>query len=155
MVVIILKQNLDNGAQLDGRYYTETEADAKFVDVTGDTMTGNLVVNAFIDQEQSRMVSKETSASNLFPLTLLSFAKADYGSAEVVITAKDGVNRHITKLLVTHDGTTAIATEYGVVYTSSELAEYEVAISGSNVVVTGLSGSGSSNYKIVATLLKA
>jgi hypothetical protein len=148
------ESELDGGA-LDGRYYTETEADAKFVDVTGDTMTGNLVVNAFIDQEQSRMVSKETTASNLFPLTLLQFAKADYGSAEVVITAKDGVNRHITKLLITHDGTTAIATEYGVVYTSTELAEYEVSVSGNNVNVIGTSGSGSSNYKIVATLLKA
>lgn len=148
------ESELDGGA-LDGRYYTETEADAKFVDVTGDTMTGNLVVNAFIDQEQSRMVSKETTASNLFPLTLLQFAKADYGSAEVVITAKDGVNRHITKLLITHDGTTAIATEYGVVYTSTELAEYEVSVSGSNVNVIGTSSSGSSNYKIVATLLKA
>jgi len=27
---------------LDGRYYTETEADSRFVNVTGDTMTGNL-----------------------------------------------------------------------------------------------------------------
>ena len=28
---------------LDGRYYTETEADSRFVNVTGDTMTGQLV----------------------------------------------------------------------------------------------------------------
>ena len=30
---------------LDGRYYTETEADSRFVNVTGDTMTGNLKVS--------------------------------------------------------------------------------------------------------------
>ena len=29
----------------DGRYYTETEADSRFVNVTGDTMTGNLTVD--------------------------------------------------------------------------------------------------------------
>jgi len=29
---------------LDGRYYTETEADSRFVNVTGDTMSGTLVV---------------------------------------------------------------------------------------------------------------
>ena len=29
----------------DGRYYTETESDARFVNVTGDTVTGNLVVS--------------------------------------------------------------------------------------------------------------
>ena len=148
------ESELDAG-QLDNRYYTETEADAKFVDVTGDTMSGDLVVNAFIDQEQSRMVSKETSASNNFPLSILSFAKADYGSAEVVITAKDGVNRHITKLLIAHDGTTAIATEFGVIYTNNELATYDVSVSGSNVIVSAVSTSGSTNYKIVATLLKA
>ena len=145
---------LDNG-QLDNRYYTETEADANFVDVTGDTMSGNLVVNAFIDQEQSRMVSKETSAAGQFPLTILNFAHATYGSAEIVITAKDSNNRHVTKLLVTHDGTTAIATEFGVIYTSTELATYEVSITGTDCNIIATSGSGSTNYKIVATLLKA
>ena len=118
-------------------------------------MSGNLVVNAFIDQEQSRMVSKETTAGNNFPLTILNFAHATYGSAEVVITAKDGNNRHVTKLLVTHDGTTAIATEFGVIYTSTELADFEVSISGADCNIIATSGSGSTNYKIVATLLKA
>ena len=146
------ESELDAG-QLDNRYYTETEADNKFVDVTGDTMSGELTVNADINMSASKMISKETSASNNFPLTLLSFAHADYGSAEVVITAKDGNNRHVTKLLVTHNGTTAIATEFGVIYTSTELAEYEVSISGTNCIVSGTSNSGATNYKIVATLL--
>ena len=145
---------LDNG-QLDTRYYTKAQANTLFVDAAGDTMTGDLTVNANINQEQSRMISKETSASNTFPLPVLQFAHADYGSAEVVITAKDGSNRHVTKLLVTHDGTTAIATEFGVIYTSNELASYEVSISGSNCVVSATSFSGSTNYKIVATLLAA
>lgn len=35
-----------NSVNLDGRYYTETEADGRFVNATGDTMTGELVVNA-------------------------------------------------------------------------------------------------------------
>jgi hypothetical protein len=30
----------------DGRYYTETEADSRFVNVTGDTMTGDLLLDA-------------------------------------------------------------------------------------------------------------
>ena len=30
---------------LDGRYYTETEADNRFVNVTGDTITGSLTIN--------------------------------------------------------------------------------------------------------------
>ena len=31
---------------LDGRYYTETEADSRFVNVTGDTMTGDLTISS-------------------------------------------------------------------------------------------------------------
>lgn len=145
---------LDNGA-LDSRYYTEAEANTLFVDVAGDTMTGDLTVLADIAQSQSRTISKEVSVSNTLPFPILTFAAADYGSAEIVITAKDGNNRHITKLLVTHDGTTAIATEYGVIYTSTELASYDVSISGGNFGLIAVSNNGSTNYKIVATLLAA
>ena len=31
---------------LDGRYYTETESDARFVNVTGDTVTGDLIISS-------------------------------------------------------------------------------------------------------------
>jgi len=144
-----------DGGQLDNRYYTETEADSRFVNVTGDTMSGDLVVNANIDQSESRMISKEVSVANQLPTPILTFPYADWGSAEVVITVKDGSNRHTTKLLITHDSSTAIATEYGVIYTSSELATFDVSISGSNVGLLATSSSGSSNYKIVATLLAA
>ncbi len=36
-------------ANLDGRYYTETEADSRFVNVTGDTMTGGLTISSGSD----------------------------------------------------------------------------------------------------------
>jgi hypothetical protein len=140
---------------LDGRYYTETEADARFVNVTGDTMTGDLVVQANIDQDQSRFISTETNAGSVLPFVGLQFSATTYGSAEVTVTAKDGSNRHITKFLITHNGSTAIATEYGTVYTSSELAGYDVSLTSGNVRLEIASFSGSSNFKIVATLLKA
>jgi hypothetical protein len=35
---------VDDSHTHDGRYYTETESDARFVNVTGDTITGNLTV---------------------------------------------------------------------------------------------------------------
>ena len=36
----------DDSHTHDGRYYTETEADSRFVNVTGDTMSGSLAINA-------------------------------------------------------------------------------------------------------------
>lgn len=35
----------DDSHTHDGRYYTETESDSRFVNVTGDTMSGNLTIN--------------------------------------------------------------------------------------------------------------
>ena len=142
-------------ANLDDRYYTETEADNRFVNVTGDTMSGDLVVNANIDQAQSRFISTETNAGSILPFVGLQFSASTYGSAEITVTAKDGSNRHITKFLITHNGSTAIATEYGTVYTNAELAGYDVSLSGGNVRLEIASYSGSSNFKIVGTLLKA
>ena len=45
---------------LDGRYYTETEADSRFVNVTGDTMTGNLTVQ----NGSPRVLLTETGVTN-------------------------------------------------------------------------------------------
>jgi len=144
---------LDAG-QLDNRYYTETEADANFVDVTGDTMSGDLTVNADIIQTESRTKSFKLTTTSASQVALLSFAHADFGASEVLINTTTGNDRHMTKLLITHDGTTAVATEYGVVYTNTELASYDVAISGANLELRVTPASASSTaFNVVTTLL--
>lgn len=144
-----------DGGQLDGRYYTETEADAKFVDVTGDTMSGKLTVNNDIEQDHSRMISKTTTTSSTSQADLYSFPHSAFGSAEIIIQAKDGTTRHITKLLITHDGSTAMGTEFGSISTSgSDLATYDVEISGPLLTLKGTpASSNSTTYKIVGTLI--
>jgi hypothetical protein len=57
----------------------------------------------------------------------------DYVAMELTVVADTGTNRTITKLLVVHNGTTASATQYGEVNTSTALATYDVDISGGNV----------------------
>lgn len=144
---------LDAG-QLDNRYYTETEADAKFVDVTGDTMSGDLTVNANIIQEESRFISTSSTTASTTQAVLYGFAYTTIAAAEVLITAISGSDRHMTKLLVTHDGSTAIATEYGTVYTNSELASYDVEITGPILQIKATpASSASTTFKIVATLI--
>ena len=76
--------------------------------------------------------------------------------SSAVITAKEGSKRHITKLLVTHDGSTPIATEYGVVYTNSELAGYDIQIQGPVLQILATpASSASTTFNIVATLIDA
>ena len=149
-------QALLNSGQLDSRYYTETEADSKFVDVTGDTMSGDLTVNADIIQEESKFISETITTTSATSNTLYAFAHATYGSAEITIQATQASNRHITKLLVTHDGTNPIATEYGTVYTGSELATFNIQITGPVLQITATPASASSTtFKIVGTLINA
>ena len=144
---------LDAG-QLDNRYYTETEADANFVDVTGDTMTGDLTVNADIIQTESRTKSFKTTSTSTAQFALLTFAHADFGATEVLINTTTGNDRHMVKLLITHDGSTAVATEYGVVFTNAELAAYDVAISGTDLELRATPSSASSTvFNVAATLL--
>jgi uncharacterized membrane protein len=152
---------LDAG-QLDNRYYTETEADTNFVDVAGDTMTGPLIVDATLTvnediiQEESRFTSITQTTAATTQVAILSFFHASYAAAEVLVTATSGGERHITKLLITHDGTTAVATEYGVVYTGSEIATFDVAIAGSLLELRATPGSSISTvFKTVATLIDA
>ena len=68
-------------------------------------------------------------------VAIASYAVATYGGVKVVITAHDSVatERSITEIIITHDGTTAVATEYAQVNTATALATFDVDISGGNV----------------------
>ena len=145
---------LDAG-QLDNRYYTETEADAKFVDVTGDTMTGDLTVNAKINLAESSFVSETATTTAATQTALYVFPYSLYDAAELTIKVEEGGKRHVTKLLITHDDATPIATEYGTVFTTGELAEFNVNIDGAFVQLLGTPASANSTtFKIVGTLIK-
>jgi len=134
-------------------------ADARYVNVVGDTMTGDLTVpNLIADTvklDEADLTSGTSSTSFPFSSTIYQFNDSTYNSAELVITATDGSDRHITKLLVVHDGTTAFATEFATIYTNASLATYEVSMSGGNVIVNAVAASSNSTtYNISATLLK-
>jgi hypothetical protein len=117
-------------------------------------MTGKLIVNNDIEQDHSTMISKTATTSATGQADLFSFPHGVFGSAEIIIQAKDGTNRHITKLLVTHDSSTAMGTEYGSISTGSDLATYDVEISGPLLTLKGTpSSSNATTYKIVGTLI--
>lgn len=145
-----------NNGQLDTRYYTETEADNRFVNVTGDTMSGSLTVNADIIQKESKFISETQTTASATQTAIYSFAHATFSAAEVLVTVTETGKKHITKLLITHNGSTAIATEFGVVYTNAELASFDVAITGAVLQLLATPASAiSTTFKIVATLIEA
>ena len=134
-------------------------ADARYVNVTGDTMTGDLTVptlNATTVNagEHTAYTSGTLTTTATASTTLFSFNATTYNSAELIVTATEGINRHVTKLLVVHNGTTASATEFATIYTNNSLANYDVGISGGNVNVSVTAASATSTeFKIAATLI--
>lgn len=51
-------------ADLDGRYYTETEADSRFVNVSGDTMTGTLNVPEIVLTTSQDSITSDSSIAS-------------------------------------------------------------------------------------------
>jgi hypothetical protein len=98
--------------------------------------------------------SSGTTTTSTTQTAIATFAKADYDSAKVVISAKAGTDVYSTELLIVHNGTTASATEYGQIGTGSALATFDVDISGSNVRVLATAASSTSTvFKVTKTLL--
>jgi len=136
-------------------YLDQATADNRYVNETGDTMTGNLEVQAVISQDYSAFHSESLTLTTTSPTVLFSFAHADFMGGEFIITGKNGINKHITKMLIVHDGTTASATEFGKVVTNTDLATYDVIINGSDVqVLVTPSQSSSTEFVTFATLIK-
>lgn len=92
-------------------------------------------------------------------IQITNFSANDYGSAKLVIQATDLITgeRQNSELLVVHNGTTASATEYGVIYTGdSPLAEFNVDIDSSAVIVLAETENNNTiEYKITETLFTA
>jgi hypothetical protein len=131
-----------------GSYVATVSGTANEIEVTGSgsenatvtvglpndvTVSNNLTVNNDIIQENHRFTSSTITRESTSQVDLDTFSATTYSGAEVNIMAISSGERHITKLLVVHDGTTAYATEYGSVYTNTPLATYDVDISGGNV----------------------
>ena len=86
----------------------------------------------------------------------ITVSAAGNGAMKVIIVAKRGDDRQISELLVTHDGTTAVATEYSMVMTNGILANYDVDINSGNLrfLVTPTSAT-STTFKTAVTFIGA
>jgi hypothetical protein len=137
-------------------FITQAEADVRYVNETGDTMTGNLEVQAVISQDHSAFFSESVTTTTTSPFIIFAFNPADFDSGEITITAIRGINRHITKMLVVHNGSDVYATEYGAVFTSAELSSYDVAmVSGEGRVYSTATSATSTEFKVFATMIKS
>ena len=95
-------------------------------------------------------IATDTTTSTT-PTDIALFTAANADGAELLISVVNNVtgNTQISKILITHDGTTAVATQYGDVYTSTALTTLDVNITTGTVNLNVTSAStNSTTYTI-------
>ena len=120
----------------------------------GGNITANLfnITNSTTASLQSFTVT--TTATTQF--AAVSASTTGNGAMKIIVTAKRGSDRHVSEILTTHDGTTAVATEYSTITTNGILANYDVDINGGNLrfLITPTSAT-STTFKTVVTFIGA
>jgi hypothetical protein len=91
--------------------------------------SGSAWVNATVEAFDTQTHTTTATAQ----VSIAEYAHATYDGVKAVITADNGSNRSITEILITHNGTVAIATEYGQLNTAAALASFDVDISGTDI----------------------
>jgi hypothetical protein len=124
------------------------------------TVTLNVAYNGALTIANT--VSQSTEATTLATVTktqVASFPVASFRSGKLVVQAYNSVTGEvqISELLVAHNGTTASATEYGVVFTGAlSFVTYDVDILSGNVRLMATNATANSTqYKISETLMVA
>ena len=126
-----------------------TDPTAK-LDVRGNLTFGTTAGSVYLDQTTTTTTSTAQTVVELI-------SSSGFDAAKVVVSIKDNVSAHtqISELLLTHNGSTAVATEYGVAYTSTILASFDVDISGGNMRLLATPAStNSTTFNVFATQLK-
>ena len=119
--------------------------------------TTKLDVRGDIGIDTQVLISHTTSSTSSTSQTAIkSFGASGWKSAEMLVQVREtsSGDTQLSKLLVCHDGTTAVATEYGVANTGGILASFDVDISGGNVRLLATTASvNTTTYDVYTTQL--
>ena len=129
------------------------------LDVDGSAnVTGNITANLFniTDSTTASLQSFTATTTATTQFAHVSASTTGNGAMKIIVTAKRGSDRHVSEILTTHDGTTAVATEYSTITTNGILANYDVDINGGNLrfLITPTSAT-STTFKTVVTFIGA
>ena len=105
------------------------------------TLTGNVTMGAnatakALILDNAAIFSNTATVANTTQNIVDSFPKADADFAKYVISIKpsSGTQRHITEMLLVHDGTNVLITEYGKLFNTS-LGSVDASINNANVEI--------------------
>lgn len=140
-----------SGLRINNSWYLPTSGGT-----TGQVLTSNGTGVATFADAGGGLDETTASTSSTTQTAIATYSATTYGSAKLLVVAKRGTERQISELLIVHDGTTAVATEYGQVYTDASLVTFDVDISGGNIRLLATANSATTtNYTIKEILVDA
>lgn len=124
---------------------------------SGNITTNDITINATLNVSNTSIQSNETSVSSITETVIAEIDLSSYTSGKFIIEAHNTVSgeRHITEMLVVHNGTTAVATEYATIYTGiTGLASFNVDVNAGNVRILATGSSADQTiYKVLKQLV--
>jgi fibronectin-binding autotransporter adhesin len=124
-----------------------------FTSVTGTVNIGGVGSNIYLGTQAATQASTTTVAS-ITQTATDTFAAATFRSAEYLVQIVQGSAYQISKILLTHDGTTAYITEYGTITSGSVLGTLDADIATGNVRLLVTMGSATSaTVKVLRTTI--
>jgi len=128
-------------------YFTNTRAVQALEAVTPDFPAVEI---ASVAKQVAAQATVATASTN----TAVSWAKADYRSAEFLVKIANGSHTDVSKVILTLDTSDNVAiTEYAMVGTNGSLGSVSADVSGSDVRLRVTTSNNSSDVRVVGTLL--
>ena len=129
-------------------YFTNARAVAALEAVTPDFPAVEIASVA-------KQVAAEASVATASTSTAVSWAKADYRSAEFLVKIANGSHTDVSKVILTLDTSDNVAiTEYAIVGTNGSLGSVSADVSGSDVRLRVTTSNNTSTVAVIGTLLK-
>lgn len=103
----------------------------------------------------AKQVAAEATVATASTSTAVSWAKADYRSAEFLVKIANGTHTEVSKVILTLDTSDNVAvTEYAMVGTNGSLGSVSADVSGADVRLRVTTDNNNSTVAVVGTLLK-
>jgi hypothetical protein len=109
------------------------------------------VIDSVYDLLSSTLTTTATTADQI----LHSISASTYRSVKYFVQVSSGSSYHVVEIVLVHDGTTVIISEYGRVLTGSSLSTFDADINGGNLRLKVTPTNASTVYKIAATAIRA